>query len=363
MEINTIAYALFAGKASCDLTRVHGSRVHDLLPLRSNMLPRHIIACILVFFILEFVQLQQRQLLLLLCQWRLHLVRLQLILEYHNRLVRRRRRRPHPYYWNLPRPCNSWFEIHFHRRNIPEEFFYRQMRMSRDTFDTLLVTLRHKLQREDTRLRNCIPPEKVLAIGLYRLAHGGSFENAGIAMNVGKATAREAFTDVVNALYDFRNDFIKFPANKVETRASIETFAELSDLPNVAGAIDGTHIKIKAPKESAVDYFSRYQQHDVAVQGIVDGRKIFMDIAAGFPGSLHDARVLRNSSFYDRAEHGDVLAAPIHVIGGHEIQPYLVGDSAYPLSRWLQKPYPEGTRDPSEIQFNKQLSAARVKVE
>lgn len=117
------------------------------------MLPRHIIACILVFFSLEFVQLQQRQLLLLICQWRLHLVRLQLVLEYHNRFARRRRRRPHPYNWNLPRPCNSWFEIHFHRRNIPEEFFFRQMRMLRDTFDTLLAIFRHKLQREDTRLR------------------------------------------------------------------------------------------------------------------------------------------------------------------------------------------------------------------
>ena len=53
----------------------------------------------------------------------------------------------------------------------------------------------------------------------------------------------------------------------------------------------------------------------------------------------------------------------LHVIGGHEIQPYLVGDSAYPLSYWFQKPYLEGTRDPSEIQFNKQLSAARVKEE
>jgi len=93
------------------------------------MLPRHIIACILVFFSLEFVQLQQRQLLLLICQWRLHLVRLQLVLEYHNRFARTRRRRPHPYNWNPPRPCNSWFEIHFHRRNIPEEFFFRQMRM------------------------------------------------------------------------------------------------------------------------------------------------------------------------------------------------------------------------------------------
>ena len=95
----------------------------DLKPLLSNMLPRHISACVLVFFFLEFVQLQQGQLLLLLCQWRLHLGRLQLVLEYHNRFVRRKQRRPHPYYWNLPRPRNSWFEIHFHRRNMPESFF------------------------------------------------------------------------------------------------------------------------------------------------------------------------------------------------------------------------------------------------
>ena len=56
-EINTIACTLFAEKVTWDLRS----------PLRSNMFPRHIIACILLFFSLEFVQLQQRQLLLLLC--------------------------------------------------------------------------------------------------------------------------------------------------------------------------------------------------------------------------------------------------------------------------------------------------------
>ena len=92
------------------------------------------------------------------------------------------------------------------------------------------------------------------------------------------------------------------------------------------------HIKIKAPKENAVDYFSRYQQHDVAVQGIVDWRKIFMDIAASFPGSFHDALVfLRQSRSWGRSRSAN------HVIGGHEIQPYLVGDCAYAVSRWLQK--------------------------
>ena len=50
-------------------------------------------------------------------------------------------------------------------------------------------------------------------------------------------------------------------------------------------------------------------------------------------------------------------------LAGREITPYLVGDSAYPLSPWLMKPYPEGTRDPDEIAFNKELSSARVQVE
>ncbi|CAH3142216.1 unnamed protein product [Pocillopora meandrina] len=39
------------------------------------------------------------------------------------------------------------------------------------------------------------------------------------------------------------------------------------------------------------------------------------------------------------------------------------GDSAYPLASWLQKPFPEATRDPEEIAFNKALLGARVAVE
>lgn len=40
-----------------------------------------------------------------------------------------------------------------------------------------------------------------------------------------------------------------------------------------------------------------------------------------------------------------------------------MGDSAYPLGLWLQKPFPEATRDWYEIAFNKELTAARVSKE
>ena len=81
-----------------------------------------------------------------------------------------------------------------------------------------------------------------------------------------------------------------------------ETFAELSELPNIVGAIDGSHVTIKAPKDSAGDYFSRYQQHDFIIQAVVNGRKPFLDFACGYPGSMHDTRVSRRRAIFGRAE-------------------------------------------------------------
>ena len=81
-------------------------------------------------------------------------------------------RRHNPYFWKLPRPNQSWFEIHYNDRRIPGDYFRKQLRMNRCTFDILLNVLRLAVTCENTRLRDCIAPEKVLALGLYRLAHG-----------------------------------------------------------------------------------------------------------------------------------------------------------------------------------------------
>ena len=195
------------------------------------------------------------------------------------------------------------------------------------------------------------------------MAHGNSYSTIGPVFNVGKSTVIEAVQDVVKGLYELRDEYIKFPETIAEASSSIATFGDLTNLPNVVGAIDGSHIRIKAPNDSALDYFSRYQQHDFIIQAIVDGKKVFMDFACGYPGSMHDARVLRRSTIFQRAEQKNVLTQLTVNVNGHDIGPYLLGDSAYPLSPWLMKPYPEGTRDPREIAFNKELSSARVKVE
>ena len=183
--------------------------------------------------------------------------------------------------------------------------------MKRETFDKLLDLVRDKLERQNTRFRSCIPAEKVLAIALHRLENGISYVTLALLLNVGKSTAIEATQDVVEALNELRKDHIHFSETEDETAESIAIFREFSKLPNIVEAIDGTRVRIIAPKKDAPDYFSRYQNHDFQIQAVVDGRKLFLDFEAGYPGSMHDSRVLRNWSLYAKAERRERLAEPV----------------------------------------------------
>lgn len=64
---------------------------------------------------------------------------------------------------------------------------------------------------------------------------------------------------------------------------------------------------------------------------LVDANLKFIRATVGYPGSIHDARVLRLSSFYDFAENEQILSSPIRNISGTDVRPLLAGDSAYPL--------------------------------
>ena len=75
----------------------------------------------------------------------------------------------------------------------------------------------HKnITRKPSKFRECLSPEKVLAIGLYRLATGASWQACADVFNVGKTTALEAFEDVLSALNKVKGHFIKFPSTLEE---------------------------------------------------------------------------------------------------------------------------------------------------
>ena len=74
--------------------------------------------------------------------------------------------------------------------------------------------------------------------------------------------------------------------------------------PQVADAIDGTHIPIIRPDESASDYYNRKGYYSVIMQAMVDFHGLFMDAYIGWPGQVHDAREFVNSYLYHKGSNG-----------------------------------------------------------
>nr|XP_017210663.2 NACHT, LRR and PYD domains-containing protein 3-like [Danio rerio] len=144
----------------------------------------------------------------------------------------------------------------------------------------------------------------------------------------------------------------------------VQGFRDRWGFPQVAGAIDGTHINIKAPSNTPADYYNRKGNYSIVLQAVVDNKMKFWDINVGQPGKVHDARVFCLSSLFDGGSSGTLLPTWTETFEAIDVPLFLLGDSAYPLSHWLMKPYPEGRGvTPEQIKFNHRLSQARMTVE
>ena len=117
-------------------------------------------------------------------------------------------------------------------------------------------------------------------------------------------------------------------------------------------SIDGTHVNIPVPDVDGASYYNRKQTHSVLLQAVCDSNLSFTHIMAGWPGRVHDSRVLRNPDIWHQL--GPSLPA------GYQ----LLGDGAYPLKTWLLTPYRDnGHLSAEKTCFNKKLSAKRQIIE
>lgn len=68
------------------------------------------------------------------------------------------------------------------------------------------------------------------------------------------------------------------------------------------------------------------------MQALVHSKYLFRDVVIGWPGSVHDARVLSNSKLCNSGCN-EQLFDPIikESILGVDIDPLILGDPAYPL--------------------------------
>ena len=255
----------------------------------------------------------------------------------------------------------SFFETTVQRWS--EEEFKGNFRISRATFTYLCSLLAPHLQRRHF-IRQPLTVEQRVSIALWRLGTNIEYRTIGHLFGVGLATVFCAVRDFCEAVVEILlPHYINIPTG-VRLHEIVEDFESRWGFPQCVGAIDGTHIPIIAPHQNPLDYFNRKGHHSIVMQAMVDSDYTFMDIYVGWPGSVHDARILANSKLFREAEAGTLLPDIKRSIHGTDVPLLTLGDPAYPFLPWLMKPYTNNGRLTSkQFRFNYRLSRARMVVE
>lgn len=226
--------------------------------------------------------------------------------------------------------------------------------MSRTTFEKLLgilATLPEFQFPDPNPGRPQVPLEKDLLMYLWYMGSLECVRSIADRFDVSESTFVSHNRRMSDAFCDhLLKKFIKWPDQQQYHEIS-NVFMDKKGFPSIIGALDGTHIKIKAPHDHGADYINRKMYHSLILQAVCREDLRFTDVFSGWPGRVHDARVLRNSPLW---ESGPTLCGEY----------LIVADGAYPCRRWLLTPYRDNghlTRD--EVKYNKSLSGSRVVIE
>ncbi|XP_062406275.1 putative nuclease HARBI1 [Sardina pilchardus] len=191
---------------------------------------------------------------------------------------------------------------------------------------------------------------------LYSLAHGLSLSVVSRAFGIPKSTVHDMIHRVSREIKGKLAILISLPSPE-DLPDVAQGFMDLSRSPafdHVAGAMDGCHIRIRAPGNlHQADYFNYKLFPSIQMQAVCDAKGRFLDIFVGYPGSVHDARVLRNSPIFHQA---------LYPPAGY----YLLGDGAYPCLETpigILTPYKHPLRGRIQEEYNVCHARARSVVE
>jgi hypothetical protein len=236
--------------------------------------------------------------------------------------------------------------------------------MSRDTFLYLCEELKPAIERHDSILRRAIPVQQRVAIALWKLATNSEYRSIAHLFGVSRSSVCLIVKDVCEAIVCLLlPKYIQVPSGD-RLQVILDGFESKWGFPQCVGAIDGSHIPIVSPLEHPADYYNRKGWHSIILQGVVDHEYRFWNVNVGWPGRVHDARVLSNSTLFEEAQAGRLLPDKPRTLCGVSVPVVILGDPAYPLLPWLMKPYVQhGNISQQQKSFNYRLSKARMVIE
>ena len=131
-----------------------------------------------------------------------------------------------------------------------------------------------------------------VAVTLWRLATDIEYRTITALFGLGRSTVGEIVLESSQTIACYvMPRYVVIPTTD-GLREIVDGFYHCCRFSHTFGAIHGTHIPILRPQGSSSDYYNRKGYHSILMQAVVDFQGRFLDVNIGWPGKVHDARVL-----------------------------------------------------------------------
>ncbi|CAH1266737.1 HARBI1 [Branchiostoma lanceolatum] len=239
------------------------------------------------------------------------------------------------------------------------------MRMDVDMFQELLARVSPRITKcHNNRLPIC--PGLKIAVTLCFVATGNSYASLAYSFRVAHNTISLFVPEVCDAIVEeYRQQHFATPSNPDEWRDVADKFSSRWNLPHTCGALDGKHVAIRKPPRAGSRYYNYKGFHSIVIMALVDAEYKFLWANVGAEGARSDAAIFQVCSLRLSLQEGTLGLPPAEPLPGDDRDTpfFIVGDDAFPLRHWLQKPFSLRDLTHDKRVYNYRLSRARRVVE
>ena len=127
---------------------------------------------------------------------------------------------------------------------------------------------------------------------------------------MGKSIVSGNVEEVCEAFWKNLQPIVMSEPNEEIWRASEKVYKEKWNFPHCVAAIDGKHVRIKAPPHRGSDFFNYKKYHSVVLLALVDANKRFLVVDVGQYGRVSDGNVFANSNIAMRLARQNIDLPP-----------------------------------------------------
>ena len=236
--------------------------------------------------------------------------------------------------------------------------FRLRMRMSYPTFVDIVAGLSQAIPHSYCGITGKLLQSREIkvAVGLWHLAHGGTFGQTADAAGIGESTARLYTQQFCRAVINvMKPTWMPGKPDADRLARTRMKFAERRGMHGIAMTVDGTHVPWVPDKASVREDYHNYKGwYSLSCLMFVDSFYLFIDGDIGHPGRAGDSEIGKYSWLMDQVRQDqEAWLGP----GG-----FMIGDGGFGCAGFLMAPFQNASTN-RDVYFNYCFSSSRFYVE